>query len=132
MKGITTKLYNCGDCYHVHQPTFNHEQQVVIFFDFVFTIITTNLCCYGGGHHVHQPALNPRQQLWFSLNVSLPSPGTTIPFHMHLHHRLELRFLFTLVLNTPTTSYFLFWYIFFRIGPSILLVSSSYCGVVVP
>jgi hypothetical protein len=41
------------------QPTLSLEQQVLIFFECVFAIVTTNLYHYGGGRHVHQPALSP-------------------------------------------------------------------------
>jgi hypothetical protein len=115
------------------KPTLSLEQQVLIFFECVFAIVTTNLYCYGGGRHVHQPTLSPEQQIVFFFECFFAFTSSYYSFSHASHRCLKLVVLFTLVLNTPTTSYLLLWSSFFGIGLSILLVSSSSsCGVVVP
>jgi hypothetical protein len=133
VRGIaTTKLCRYGGHRYVHQPTLSLEQQVLIFFECVFAIVTTNLYCYGGGHHVHRPTLSPEQQIVIFFECVFAITWSYYSFSHASHRRLKLLLLFTLVLSTPTTSYLLLWSSFSGIGLSILLVSSSSCGVVAP
>jgi hypothetical protein len=105
----------------------------LIFFECVFAIVTTNLFyCYGGGRHVHQPTLSPEQQIVIFFECVFAIKWSYYSFSHASHRRLKLLLLFTLVLSTPTTGYLLLWLSFSGIDLSILLVSSSCCGVVVP